>query len=180
MATNDDDDDVDAFDERGLLRDGKRTRVSLMMRDGCFGAATPGRQRRFDDESRVRFTAAIGPPPQGATLYAETRGRGECCAKRPPTDDGAASARRRRTRPVTSDALGRDAVLRPPGRCRRQTPQAGKLRCHGARKLRRLEESIAAARCHRRGTTAAPRCCARYRASSDAAEGRSRQAGGLR
>ena len=33
MARYDDDDDDDAFDENGLLKDGRRMRVSMMMRD---------------------------------------------------------------------------------------------------------------------------------------------------
>lgn len=52
MATTDDDDD--AFDERGLLRDGKRTYVSLMMKDSLTPlqraiAQDAATRRGFDD-----------------------------------------------------------------------------------------------------------------------------------
>ena len=46
-----DDDDGDAFDERGLLKDGRRVRVPLMMRDGM----SPLQRSVAEDAAARRF-----------------------------------------------------------------------------------------------------------------------------
>ena len=91
MAKNyDDDDDDNPFDERGILKDGHKVRISLQMRDA---ATCAGRQRPPVQRSKAGSgLRGDRSPPGGVRDAVEAKTRGKCCPN-PPKPRCRASAR---------------------------------------------------------------------------------------
>ena len=117
MARHDDDDD--AFDANGLLRDGHTTRVPLMMRDGMSPvqrAIMEDKVRRGFDDSQARHRP--GPVfTDAAALERKAEAYRQMCddlqnAWRTPAADDAADRRRTRKGVARDPFIARDAVPR--------------------------------------------------------------------
>jgi hypothetical protein len=71
-----------AFDENGLLRDGRRVRVPMMMRDGMSPmqrAVVENKMRRGFDDSAARYQPGPVPCTDAAANAERARAYGEMC-----------------------------------------------------------------------------------------------------
>ena len=115
---DDDDDDDDAFDENGLLKDGRRMRVSMMMRDGTSdvqrAVAEDALARRFGLRDAADLYA---PGPRYCTDQAALDAKAEAYrqmvedlqnAYKTSSEPTEAADQRRKRKVTTRDPFGRE------------------------------------------------------------------------
>ena len=171
-----DDDDDDPFDERGLLKDGRTSRTSLMMKDGLSDVqrsiAQDAVSRRFDDSAARHQLGPIYFDRSAAReAYEDARRESEQAWKMLPTPTEAADRRKRKV--TTRDPFGRESGTWEEDAASDAAPVGPTYDVAERRRRKQaaydamvadltgLAQSIAAAWRYRRGTARAPGCCAR-------------------